>query len=79
MNMITRKELSVFTLFCRDMYNLEIDKSITDDFMVYQKSVNKSETKIESEIKKNKVDCDLGRVGCSHLVFNSAKCDGCVV
>ncbi len=53
MNMITRKELSVFAIFCRDMYDLEIDKSIADDFMVYQKSVNISETKIESEIKKN--------------------------
>uniref|UniRef100_UPI0032171EF0 hypothetical protein n=1 Tax=uncultured Draconibacterium sp. TaxID=1573823 RepID=UPI0032171EF0 len=77
--MITRKELNDFALFCLNNYNLRIHESVVDDFIVHQKSLQKSDMDADSPKNESIIECDLESVGCSHMAFNSAKCDGCVV
>jgi hypothetical protein len=71
--MITRKELIDFTTFCLNKYDLNIKKSIIDDFLQDYETLN-----VNYDRHKTDSDCALNDSGCAHIAFDSVKCNKCM-
>jgi hypothetical protein len=76
--MITRKEISDFAAFCYKRYNLEIPPVIIKDYIQtispIKQPVSNNKT-INSHYKVK--ECSSNNVSCSHVSFDSVRCDSC--
>jgi len=76
--MITRKELSDFAAFCYNKYNLEIHPVIIKDFIHTVNPIKQSESNNYDTNSHYKVkECGSNNVSCSHLSFDSVRCNDC--
>jgi len=76
--MITRKEILDFTEFCHIKYKIKFNPVIIEDFMQSHKSNNEIVTDIRILNEHHHLmGCSSNNIECTHLTFDSAKCDEC--
>ena len=68
--MIKREELSDFVEFCQAKYHVELNPVIIEDFIN-----SKEEPDIENY--HDFICCSSNNIECTHLTFDSAKCNEC--
>ena len=73
--MITREELSDFVEFCQAKYHIELNSVIIEDFI---KTINSEEEPVnDSDYYHDLNGCSSNNIECTHLTFDSAKCNEC--
>jgi hypothetical protein len=77
--MNTKEGLSDFAVFCYDNFNIKIPPAIIEAYLKTMMSINQGESDIlYSDDSHYKVkECKSGNVECSHISFDSARCDNC--
>lgn len=73
--MITREELSDFVEFCQVKYQLKLNQVMIDDFM--QTLGSKEEPDDDSKNYNDFICSGSNNIECTHLTFDSAKCNEC--
>ena len=76
--MINSKELNDFVLYCQKNHKIKIDESIVNEYVKYCNSMNQPETKKSGKKKPGDTQCGTHGIACSHIAFNTVKCDVCV-
>ena len=76
--MNTKDILRDFAAFCYKKYNLEIQPVIISDYIKTMNPVKQSESKTHSINSHYTVkECSSNNIGCSHVSFDSVRCDDC--
>jgi hypothetical protein len=77
--MSSKKDLIDFAVFCYDNYNINIPPAVIESYLKTITSLNHNGTNIlYTDGSHYKVkECNSGNVGCSHITFDSARCDNC--
>lgn len=68
-----------FAEFCYDNYNIKIPPAVIETFIKTKISLNENGSNVlynDSSHYKVK-ECNSGNIGCSHITFDSARCDNC--
>ena len=74
--MITRDELSDFVKFCQVKYQVELNQVIIDDF-IHSMNSNKNSEADGQSLNTHLIGCSSNNIECTHLTFDSAKCNEC--
>lgn len=76
--MSTKNILRNFSAFCYNKYNLEIQPSIIKDYIKTMYPGIKSESKIPDNSSHYMVkECSSNNISCSHVSFDSVRCNDC--
>jgi len=76
--MVNKKEISDFADFCRTKYRIKLKPEIVEDFLqtINSKIDQIFDTKDQAP-KSRVLNCSSNNIECTHLNFDSAKCDKC--
>ena len=67
-----------FAAYCYNKYNIEIQPSIIKDYIETINPLKQSKNKVHSINSHYKVnECSSNNVSCSHVSFDSVRCDDC--
>lgn len=76
--MVNKKDLKDFAEFCQDKYQIELNQAIIDDFIQTLKSKGEMVTEIQNFSEHHHLmGCSSNNIECTHLTFDSAKCNEC--
>ena len=76
--MINSKELNDFVAYCQKNHRIKIDESIVSEYVEYCNSMEQQEIKNPGKKIPGNTKCGIHGIDCSHIAFNTVKCDVCV-
>jgi hypothetical protein len=76
--MLNKKELIDFVAFCQTKYNIIIDESVINEYVVYGNYISQPEVKNPDIKEPVNTKCGTHGISCSHIAFNTAKCSSCL-
>jgi hypothetical protein len=74
MDMINSKELNDFVVYCQKKHKIKIEESIVSEYVNY---CNQQEIKKSGKKEPGNTKCGTHGIACSHIAFNTVKCDVC--
>lgn len=76
--MINSKELNDFVVYCQIKHKIKIEESIVSEYVEYCNSMEKKEIKKSGKKEPEDTKCGTHGIDCSHIAFNTVKCDECI-
>ena len=76
--MLNKKDLKDFAEFCQAKYHVKLNPEIIDDFLQTLNSNGEMMSEIHNYNEHHHVvGCSSNNIECTHLTFDSAKCNEC--
>jgi hypothetical protein len=76
--MINSKELNDFVVYCQKTHRITIEESIVSEYVEYCKSMEQQEIKDSGKKEPGDTQCGIHGIDCSHIAFNTVKCNECL-
>jgi hypothetical protein len=77
MDMINSKELNDFVVYCQKTHKIQIKESVVNEYVKYRNYMEQQEIKNSGKKEPGDTKCGHG-IDCSHVAFNTVKCDECL-